>query len=431
MQSINAITKQSRTIFRRLIASCTLCLIPAAIANPGAQLYLHGQAQPMPQVYLQGGDTPLPMSLFPCANCHGLEGKGKKEAGVNAPAISWQQLSRPYTVTLSNQRQRPAYDLNLLHRLLTQGLDSSGQAIKGMPRYALSKAQSRQLQSYLTTLGSGVTQRVAEGIQRNAIHIGLLRSEQATDNSALWADMQQTLRAWRQQINQHGGLFRRKIVVHFGNVAQLNQLHRQPGLFAVLTLYAEDAQHLSDHALPIISAIADDTQKGEWHWSVFGLVDQSDILMLRRTHYQNQLSLERFLQTQADKTADLLLALHPKYPLSQPILERLAQWSGTVLVPNWPNQSKLNRYGQQRYAKLQAHHPLPEQHITEQLWLLSCAEILAEGIKASGRRLSRARWREQIEKLNAFNTLWLGHVSFVPPQKIGQPVVSWKRLQFD
>ena len=142
----------------RWLAFVFLLVMPVAqAATEGAAIYLHGTGHDGERIpaTIEGLPTSIPMA---CVNCHRESGLGTSESGKTIPPVAWRFLARPFPETVDYryqllQNQRPAYDLQSLRRLLTEGIDSRGRSISGwMPRYQIDQDQTAQLVDYLGQL---------------------------------------------------------------------------------------------------------------------------------------------------------------------------------------------------------------------------------------------------------------------------------------
>lgn len=114
-----------------------------------------------------GSGEAVPATLLPCVNCHGDDGRGRREGGVRPADISPAALARPLH---DERRQRPAYDAARLRRAITMGVDAGGQPLDAaMPRYGLSLADADDLQAYLAQLD----QRKEPGVGARQLRIGV------------------------------------------------------------------------------------------------------------------------------------------------------------------------------------------------------------------------------------------------------------------
>ena len=99
-------------------------------------------------VRLPGGDVTTSAQLI-CAGCHGPGAEGRREGGVDVPPIHGVALGSPRQV---RGGARPAYTAETFARAVRDGVASDGRALQpGMPRYALSAAQTAMIWSFLAT----------------------------------------------------------------------------------------------------------------------------------------------------------------------------------------------------------------------------------------------------------------------------------------
>lgn len=129
----------------------------------GRQIYREGSDGDQHEITATLGLTgdSIPATMFPCANCHGLEGEGKQEGGLTVPELTSQQL---FANTTSNTQSKSAYDEITLLQAITKGINAQNKPLSiTMPRYHLSDNQVQALLAYLKRLGtvgdldSGVT----------------------------------------------------------------------------------------------------------------------------------------------------------------------------------------------------------------------------------------------------------------------------------
>jgi hypothetical protein len=101
------------------------------------------------------GDVSASGATLACVGCHKRSGLGSYEAGVRAPAVTGPAL---FGLTATNGARlalaRKPYTDKTLSRAITQGVASDGQILSPlMPRYQLTKRESRALVAYLRVLG--------------------------------------------------------------------------------------------------------------------------------------------------------------------------------------------------------------------------------------------------------------------------------------
>ncbi|HEV8485483.1 MAG TPA: hypothetical protein VGV87_18210, partial [Blastocatellia bacterium] len=75
----------------------------------GKQIFVRGTSPSGKEIlaYLGESSLELPGSSMPCANCHGLDGKGKPEAGVTPSNLTSEALTKPYGLTHPDGRKHP------------------------------------------------------------------------------------------------------------------------------------------------------------------------------------------------------------------------------------------------------------------------------------------------------------------------------------
>src|SRR5262245_25941456 len=64
----------------------------------GRQIYRQGTSQSGKEIlaYIGDASVEVPASSIACAGCHGLDGRGKPEGGVNPSNVTWESLTKPY-----------------------------------------------------------------------------------------------------------------------------------------------------------------------------------------------------------------------------------------------------------------------------------------------------------------------------------------------
>jgi ABC-type branched-subunit amino acid transport system substrate-binding protein len=99
------------------------------------------------------GGLVLPAAAYPCATCHGPDGRGGVEGGVTATNVRWSFLTAPHGVATPLGGLRPPYTRETFVRAVRDGIDSGGNPLDSlMPRYAFSDADLADLIDYLETL---------------------------------------------------------------------------------------------------------------------------------------------------------------------------------------------------------------------------------------------------------------------------------------
>ena len=172
----------------------------------GRQIYLQGTSQSGKDVLAYIGDASLevPASTIPCAGCHGLDGRGKPEGGVNPSNVTWEYLTKPYGVKHASGRQHPPYSERGVELAITRGIDPGGnKLLQAMPRYVMAREDLADLVTYLQLLGK----EQAPGVTDNKIVIGTL-----VPSSGYLVEMGQAVTAATKavfaEVNSQGGSIR-------------------------------------------------------------------------------------------------------------------------------------------------------------------------------------------------------------------------------
>ena len=89
----------------------------------GKQIYVQGTSASGRAIlaYLGASSIEVPGSAMACANCHGLDGRGKPEGGVNPSDLRWESLTKPYGLPNANGRKHSPYTERALELAITRG----------------------------------------------------------------------------------------------------------------------------------------------------------------------------------------------------------------------------------------------------------------------------------------------------------------------
>ena len=175
----------------------------------GKQIYLLGTTEVgrIIEARLGGSRSAVSAALVSCGNCHGHDGRGRPEGGIDPPDIRYATLLRPRPP--SGRKGRAAYTPALVGRALAMGLDASGEQFgDGMPRYQLTPEDLSELLAYLEVLGA----ESEPGVTSESLTIGTLIPPD-------WAArgvgdcIKNTLAGYADDFNRRGGAFNRKLKV--------------------------------------------------------------------------------------------------------------------------------------------------------------------------------------------------------------------------
>lgn len=184
----------------------------------GKQIYVKGTSASGTEIRAYVGESSLevPGSMMPCANCHGLDGKGKSEGSINPSNLTWEALTKPYGVTHPDGRKHPPYTERGLELAITRGTDPGGNSLPSvMPRYTMSREDLADLVFYLGRLGKDRD----PGIGENSIVIGT-----AIPARGALAEMGQAIKAvlsaFFDDLNSRGGVYSRRFELKFVETAE-------------------------------------------------------------------------------------------------------------------------------------------------------------------------------------------------------------------
>lgn len=187
----------------------------------------------------------MPASAVPCANCHGPDGAGRPEGGVEPPAITWATLTKPYGHR-HRDRAHPPFNAESFGRALAEGIDPAGNRLNPvMPRFDLSESDLAALIAYLKRLESDF----GPGVSETGIRIGTVLP--VTGPAAeLGMTAQGLLSAYFDDLNRLGGIHGRKVTLlsvdagktPMETVANAQRLVDEGNLLALIGVYAEQAE---------------------------------------------------------------------------------------------------------------------------------------------------------------------------------------------
>ena len=209
----------------------------------GKRIYVQGTSASGRAIlaYLGASSIEVPGSAMACANCHGLDGRGKPEGGVNPSDLRWESLTKPYGLANANGRKHPPYTERALELAITRGTDPAGNKLLDvMPRYQMSREDLFDLIVYLKRLGKYSDPGISEG----KIVIGTALPARGT-----LADMGQAVKAvttaYFDELNTQGGIYNRKFEVKFTETgdtpaatrANVERLIKEEQIFAMTAAF--------------------------------------------------------------------------------------------------------------------------------------------------------------------------------------------------
>ncbi len=215
----------------------------------GKRLYLTGESASGGEVLALMGQAGIevPATALPCASCHGRDGRGRPEGGVEPSDLTWEALTRPYEVETANGRRRGPYTPRLLTRAVAMGLDASGNELDPlMPRYRLSRGDAADLAAYLAKLGKDRDPGVGEA----SLTLGvLLPPAEAAGLEGTARAVRRVLDAYAGHVNAAGGVYHRRLELRYlplppapeARPAALARFVEEEGVFALVAPFTAGA----------------------------------------------------------------------------------------------------------------------------------------------------------------------------------------------
>ena len=238
----------SRRIRRCLgVAAALTCAAGAAAAielsaseRAGKRIFVEGRSATGSSIAARvgAGDTAIPGTVVPCANCHGANGRGRREGGVRPSDITWRRLATPYGQRLDSGREHPAYDAGSLARAVTAGIDPGGNRLDpAMPRFVMSARDLEDLTAYLKRLEDDRD----PGLLEDGVRLGTLQPA-AGPLAELGGTVAAVLRGAIDVVNAGGGVHGRRVELVVADAgsdaaageAALRRLVEEDKVFAVL-----------------------------------------------------------------------------------------------------------------------------------------------------------------------------------------------------
>lgn len=171
----------------------------------GRRIYREGIGVNSVRAFVAGSVEALG-SAYPCIVCHGDEGKGGREGGIQTADIRPATLAAPRPASGATTL-RAAYTEQALANAISRGVDASENTLHTlMPRYSLTNGDMQNLLAYLKRLGS----EPVAGVSEDAIRVGILlpvRGTLAAAAEEIWS----LLNAYFAQVNEKGGIYGRKL----------------------------------------------------------------------------------------------------------------------------------------------------------------------------------------------------------------------------
>jgi len=467
-------------------------------ASRGRQIYLRGTSPSGKEILTYIGDQSLevPGASMPCANCHGLDGKGKPEGGINPSNITEEFLSKPYLSTQAYGRKHPAYTERGLELAITRGVDPAGNKLLAvMPRYVMSREDLAALIFYLARLGK----ERDPGITENTLVIGLVIPAKGS-----LAEMGQAVKAvvaaYFDEVNNAGGIYNRRLqlkIVETGETPaatrkSIEEFLTSEQVFALTSAFIAGAEKevlpvFSEKEIPVIGPLTLNPGttfplNRQVFYLLSGLETQQRVLTefaagkpeIKRaglavvysgnnndlfvdaiqqqakklglpepqaiTYISNRFEPSEIIKQirQAKREAVFLLGT-PDENMSFMREAESANWfpyifliaAGPQLLdappgfdsrvfiafPNSPADQTAE--GTKEFRELASRHQLSTKHLAAQISSYSAAKVLVEGLKRTGKDLSREKLIQTLEEFFEYRTGLTPAITYGPNRRIG------------
>jgi len=175
----------------------------------GKHIYFEGSSPRDTDITAVVGDEAalLPGSAMPCSSCHGSDGLGRPEGGVEPLDIRWSELVKTYGHVHHDGRRHPAFDDDSFVRSMIGGVDPANNPLdRSMPMYQMSGEDMADLVAYMKVLEYDLDPGVSDDTVRVATLLPLSGRAGETGQA-----MRQALEGYFTDINEEGGVFGRKI----------------------------------------------------------------------------------------------------------------------------------------------------------------------------------------------------------------------------
>lgn len=203
-----------------LLLAPALLLAAGASPSPerGRRIYLEGVSPSGGEItaVMSDAGVEVPATAVPCGSCHGRDGKGRPEGGISPSDLTWASLTKPYGNTHPNGRKHPAYDVRLLKRAISLGIDPAGNKLNGvMPQFRMSLQDMEDLVAYIRQLGT----RSDPGVTGTSLRVGVVLPP-AGPLSGMGQAVRAALTARFETLNKEGGIYGRRVEPRFFEAPQ-------------------------------------------------------------------------------------------------------------------------------------------------------------------------------------------------------------------
>jgi ABC-type branched-subunit amino acid transport system substrate-binding protein len=181
----------------------------AASQQRGKQIYLAGTSPSGAPISARLGHEQLvlPGEAAACGGCHGYDGAGRPEGGLDPANVTWKYLTRSYGHLHASGMEHAPFDERSLGSLLRTGVYPGGGAgDPAMPVYEMSDRDLADLVAYLKRVG----EETDPGLSDIAIEIATIVPSQGTLGE-IGAVLRDVVQACFDESNSNGGIYGRQL----------------------------------------------------------------------------------------------------------------------------------------------------------------------------------------------------------------------------
>lgn len=399
----------------------------------GRHIYRHGESKSGRPITAITGGAELGAGIFACGTCHGPEGRGVAEGSVEPSDIRGATLGK----ILLAARKRPKYDDAKLARAIRDGVDSAGNPLSPvMPRFRMGDDDLQDLIAYLKRLGD----EPQPGLTADSITV--TTSVPAT---------RPILEAAFKDLNADGGIFGRTV-----KVADVPPTEA----FAVIGARDGTEAAIGEERVPLITPFPTASPLPSSFFLFPDLESQVQALAERvgtegRTihvvHDGSPAARAAAESLHAPKTAtrgenDLLFLIGSGVD-TKSVLRELGSWKPHILLAGAPVAADVfetaspvfiavpalptdvTAEGRAELNAFTVRHALPPEQLASQLATVAAVKVFIEGLKRSGRDLTREQLIASLELLYQFPTNLTPPISYARNRHMGSTDVHVLRVE--
>ncbi|MBI5100763.1 MAG: ABC transporter substrate-binding protein [Nitrospirae bacterium] len=260
------------------------------LENEGRKIYFFGASPSGPAItgYFGRGLIEIQGQGAACAGCHGYDGKGRPESGIEPTNITWKYLMKSGGHIHPDGTVHPAFTKESLRSYLRDGIYPGGKrGDPAMPVYDMSDKDMDALIAYLSVLGTSE----GPGVDGRVIRVGTILPSDSPPGSP-GEIIERSLRAYIDDINGRGGIYNRRLELSVEKLPSDRLSHRKAimdildrdELFCLIGTYTPESDRELSAAVetartPLIGPLTlnppDDLLMGRYGFYLFpGLKDQ-------------------------------------------------------------------------------------------------------------------------------------------------------------